>query len=53
MVNLVNMTFKHAQIIAINFVYALKQVCFEWSRSVQESKTRLSTAILPYNALHP
>ena len=35
MVNLVNMTFKHAQIIAINFVYALKQVCFVWSTGEQ------------------
>ena len=29
------MTFNHTQIIAINFVYALKQVCFVWSRSVK------------------
>ena len=52
LVNLVNMTFKHAQIIASNFVYALKQICFVWSRSVQKSKTKSRTAILPYNALY-
>ena len=28
LVNLVKMTFKHAQIVATHFVYALKQVCF-------------------------